>query len=92
MTRKFQSGQEKRAKNRNCVYLLSAPPNLKYSHVVTDLGKPAVVWKEGGLFSSSCRVEEEIILTISESHFLSSAIQKNHFCTPLSENVFDTLV
>lgn len=39
MTRKFQSGQEKHAKNRNCVYLLSAPPSLKHSHVVADLGK-----------------------------------------------------
>lgn len=38
MTSKFQSGQEKYAKNRNCVYLLSAPPRLKHS-VVAGMGK-----------------------------------------------------
>lgn len=39
VTWKFQSGQEKHAKNRKYVYLLSAPPSLKHSHVVAGLGK-----------------------------------------------------
>lgn len=38
MTWKFQSGQGMHAKNRNSVYLLSAPPKQKHSRVVAGLG------------------------------------------------------
>lgn len=41
VTWKFQSGQGKHAKNRNCVYLLSAPPSLQLGHVVARFGKAA---------------------------------------------------
>lgn len=60
MTRKFQSGQEKLTKNRNCVYLASAPPRLGQSHVGVgvDLG-------QGGTGGFPCRVEGVILTTLT---------------------------
>lgn len=45
MTWKFQSGQEKHAKNRNCVYLLSAPPRLKHTVWLQAWGRLMVTWR-----------------------------------------------
>ena len=44
VTWKFQSGPGTRAKNRNSVYLLSAPPSLEHGHVVAGLGRADGDW------------------------------------------------
>lgn len=92
MTWKFQSGQEKQAKNSNCVCLLSTPPSLKHSRVVAVLGKV-----DGGskgvffpfFFSPATELKEEIILLTSESCFLSLATQMNYAPMLLSKNELD---
>lgn len=69
MTWKFQSGQEKHVKNRNCVYLLSAPPSLKHSRVVASEGKADGDLE--GVFPPVAELKEEIILlTLSPASFL----------------------
>ena len=91
MTWKFQSVQEKHAKNSSCVYLLSTPPSLKHSHVVADLGE--VSGNLEGVFflfiSPFGELKEEIILLSCESHFLPLATQMNYFYVLLPKNEFD---
>lgn len=94
MTWEFQSVQEKHAKNSGCVYLLSTPPSLKYSHAVADLGKLSGDL-EGVFFlfiSPVAELKEEIILLSCESCFLPLATQMNYFHVLLPKNEFDFYV
>lgn len=91
MTWKFQSGQEKQAKNSNCVCLLSTPPSLKHSRVVAVLGRLMVAPRVFFFlfFSPAAELKEEIILLTSESCFLSLATQMNYAPMLLSKNELD---